>query len=86
MEVEFHSLVILTLGETVRSAAHLVALSAAEEPPPRYTELVWALGRRKYLFAMAGIEARFLGFSIVIVPTTSHGRLITVDLMLVEID
>ena len=35
---------------------------------------------------MAGIEARFFSYSIVIVPTTLHGRLITVDLMLVEED
>lgn len=34
---------------------------------------------------MAGIEAIFLGYSIVIVPTTLYDRLITVDLMLVEI-
>jgi len=35
---------------------------------------------------MAEIEARFLGYSIVIVPTTPHGRLITVVLVLIEID
>jgi hypothetical protein len=85
MEVEFHSLLILLLGESVRSAAHLAALSAAEEPPGT-SWLVWTLDRRKNLFPMAGIEARFLGYSIAIVPTKLYGRLITVDLMLVETD
>jgi len=85
MEVEFHSLLILTLGESIRSAAHLASLSAAEEPLGT-PQLVWTLGGRKNLFPMAGIEVRFLGYSIVIVPTTLHGRLITVDLMLIDID
>lgn len=86
MEVDFHSLLILTLGESERSAAHLAALSAAEDPPPVPHSWSGHLAEEKILFPMAGIEARFLGYSIIIVPTTLYSRLITVDLKLVEID
>jgi len=45
------------------------------EEPPGNPLLVWILGRRKNLLPMAEIEARFLGYSIVIVPTTPRGRI-----------